>query len=146
MTQDTPLAACGVHLDELLAEFIPAGARREATLLRLAKPDEAYRCKCREAATWYIRLKADTTRGVPGATALHQRPESGARQTERKLPPGWAYPTTSARKAHYFPEGEIRSACGKYGRFLVEVHTEDKDKVSSHDCAACTRAKNAKNL
>lgn len=34
------------------------------------------------------------------------------------LPAGWGYPTDSARKKHHFAEGEVRSSCGSYGRYL----------------------------
>jgi hypothetical protein len=52
---------------------------------------------------------------------------------------GWGYPTSTARKAHYFPEGQVRSLCGKYGRFLPVDIEPDSGIKSPDDCAPCRR-------
>lgn len=59
---------------------------------------------------------------------------------------GWAYPTASARKPHYFrtPDGPmLRSLCGRYGIFADLMPpgsiTPDTGVTSPSDCAACSR-------
>lgn len=49
---------------------------------------------------------------------------------------GWGYPTSTARKVHYFRGG--RSLCGKYGAFMVELQA-DNGRPGPDDCVACTR-------
>lgn len=53
---------------------------------------------------------------------------------------GWTFLGGQARKAHYFPEGEIRALCGKWGRFnRHDPGLEPEGAPSSDDCAACRR-------
>lgn len=57
-------------------------------------------------------------------------------------PAGWAFPGRDAAKAHYFPEGDARSLCGRWG-YIAELATEliPNDRVlgSSDDCATCRK-------
>lgn len=51
------------------------------------------------------------------------------------LSAGWGWPLSS-RKAHWFPEGEFRSICGKW------AHTGPREVGTPggpDDCAACVR-------
>jgi hypothetical protein len=58
------------------------------------------------------------------------------------LPGGWAFPTVTARKMHWFPEGEdgrMRSLCRLYDYWSVvssELHPEmPKPRFRCQDCA-----------
>ncbi len=55
---------------------------------------------------------------------------------------GWAWPTATARKAHYFRE--TRSLCGKYAYWAAEFDGDASAK-SPDDCAACRRKLEASN-
>lgn len=124
---DKKLAACDTHLASLLREAMPAtGGRHTVHLLPLATPDVAYSCSCRASATWYARVE------IP-APPLKEAADPA-------LPSGWAWPTSSARKAHYFAEGDVRSACGKYGRHAALQVVKDNGARSSSDCAPCARS------
>ena len=54
-------------------------------------------------------------------------------------PAGWVFPTSTARKCHYFPEGGHRSLCGKYGRFKSDHGQPDTGTASRDDCFTCRR-------
>jgi hypothetical protein len=54
------------------------------------------------------------------------------------LPASWAFPTTSARKCHYFPEGGTRSLCGKYA-LLWGLRPPADGSRSPDDCVVCRR-------
>ena len=57
---------------------------------------------------------------------------------------GWAFPTRTARKAHYFPADTERSLCGNYARFLLPDEAfEPDDRATSSDCVGCRRKKSA---
>jgi hypothetical protein len=54
---------------------------------------------------------------------------------------GWAFPTGSARKCHYFPTTR-RSLCGKYALFVLPPGHQvsaDTGSASPDDCAECRR-------
>lgn len=54
---------------------------------------------------------------------------------------GWVFPTTSARKVHYFRTRE-RSLCGRYALLYTppgHLVTPDHGKPGPDDCAACRR-------
>lgn len=52
---------------------------------------------------------------------------------------GWGWPHPTARKLHYFPEGEVRSSCGRYGRlFPIEV-SPDNGVAKVDDCLTCRK-------
>lgn len=53
---------------------------------------------------------------------------------------GWAYPTQTARKPHYFREH--RSLCGKYGDFMLTL-TPDTG-AQPNDCTVCRRKLDAR--
>lgn len=55
------------------------------------------------------------------------------------LKQGWGYPTLSSRKEHWFPEGEQRSGCGRYGRVLPVVIEETRPINVDKICTACAR-------
>lgn len=57
---------------------------------------------------------------------------------EKTKPAGWGFPTQTARKEHWWAEGDSRSGCGKYGRFLIETNPAAPD-FDSVTCAACKR-------
>lgn len=55
----------------------------------------------------------------------------------RQLGAGWAF-VGIARKAHYFPAGEHRSLCGRYGMWTDEGRDDDNHD-SPDNCVACRR-------
>jgi len=57
-----------------------------------------------------------------------------------KLEAGWAFPAR-ARKAHYFPAGDLISLCG---RWMFAGPRNDDGLDSPDDCAACRRCLNDK--
>lgn len=55
---------------------------------------------------------------------------------------GWAFPTSTAKKPHYFRGSERRSLCGKYALVIAppaEFITPDTGTTRPTDCAACAR-------
>jgi hypothetical protein len=50
---------------------------------------------------------------------------------------GWAHPTATARKFHYFADG--RSLCGRYGYWGAFDPDEDPFRHSPDDCVECRR-------
>lgn len=50
---------------------------------------------------------------------------------------GWAFPVSTARKAHYFAVRNGRSLCGKYAAFGVDLEPDNGPCVE--DCAPCRR-------
>jgi hypothetical protein len=58
--------------------------------------------------------------------------------TDENTPAGWGYPTSTARKEHWWAKGEARSGCGGYGRILIE--TRPDKPVARFVCKACERA------
>lgn len=55
------------------------------------------------------------------------------------LKAGWGFPTEAATKTHFFPHGELRSLCGKYGR-IMHVDVVPDNGEAELDCKTC-RAK-----
>lgn len=54
---------------------------------------------------------------------------------------GWAFPTTTARKCHYF-RSERRSLCGRYALYFVpDGHflAPDSGRAGPDDCTPCRR-------
>lgn len=50
---------------------------------------------------------------------------------------GWAFPTSEARKVHYFPAPNGRSLCGKYGSFGLDL--QPGAGSGGIYCAPCSR-------
>lgn len=53
---------------------------------------------------------------------------------------GWAFPTTTARKAHFFRGPDRRSLCGRYALLIVargQEPTPDTGGRGPDDCKAC---------
>lgn len=55
---------------------------------------------------------------------------------------GWGYPTSVAKKEHWWAEDDARSGCGRYGRFMITVQATRPLDVSKI-CVACARKADA---
>lgn len=58
---------------------------------------------------------------------------------EEKFPAGWGWPHPTARKLHYFPEGQVRSSCGRYGRIIPISVQPNGDIIDPNDCMTCRK-------
>lgn len=61
----------------------------------------------------------------------------------RELPAGWLFPTSTSRKEHWFADGENRSGCGRYGRFLLAKPDPAKPAQRKFVCLPCERKADA---
>lgn len=60
--------------------------------------------------------------------------------TYEPQPGGWEVPSSNSRKAHFFPEGETRSICGRWAYWgPVDKDNVDDGVVRSKDCAGCLK-------